>query len=188
MKGICVNHLLSSKKVQSFRDVREEEVFLVMERIREAKSVVNLSELFANFANDVICRVALGRKYGDGGKFKKVLEELGVLLGSFDVGEFVPWLWWIKFVNGMSGRVRGIARDIDEFLEFVVREHVGERGEGEKDFVDVLLEVQRNERGGFVLDDISIKALILVSCSISFFLFCFAISNLRCWKVEIGLQ
>ncbi|XP_047977225.1 cytochrome P450 736A117-like [Salvia hispanica] len=161
MKGICVNHLLSSKKVQSFRDVREEEVFLVMERIREAKSVVNLSELFANFANDVICRVALGRKYGDGGKFKKVLEELGVLLGSFDVGEFVPWLWWIKFVNGMSGRVRGIARDIDEFLEFVVREHVGERGEGEKDFVDVLLEVQRNERGGFVLDDISIKALIL---------------------------
>ncbi|KAG6433322.1 hypothetical protein SASPL_104931 [Salvia splendens] len=140
MKGICVNHLLSSKKVQSFRGVREEEVFLVMERIREAKSVVNLSGVFADFANDVICRVALGSKYGDGGKFKKVLEELGVLLGSFDVGEFVPWLWWIKFVNGVSGRVRGVARDIDEFLEVMVREHVGRRGEGEKDFVDVLLE------------------------------------------------
>ncbi|KAL1544838.1 unspecific monooxygenase [Salvia divinorum] len=161
MRSICVNHLLSSKKVQSFRDVREEEVFLMMERIREAKSVVNLSELFANFANDVICRVALGRKYEDGGKFKKVLEELGVLLGSFDVGEFVPWLYWIKFVNGMSGRVRGVARNIDEFLECVVREHIGQKGEGEKDFVDVLLELQRNERGGFVLDDTSIKALIL---------------------------
>nr|AJD25158.1 cytochrome P450 CYP71AU51 [Salvia miltiorrhiza] len=167
VRGICVNHLLSSRRVQSFRSVREEEVLLMMERIRESsKSVVNLSDAFAAFANDVICRVALGRKFSDGGKFKKVLEELGVLLGSFDVGEFVPWLSWTKYVNGVSGKVREIAKDLDEVLEFVVREHMDERGErvggeGKKDFVDVLLEVQRNERDGFVLDEISIKALIL---------------------------
>lgn len=172
VKSICVNQLLSNRKVQSFRNVREEEVFLVMEKIREScreKSVVNLSETFAALANDVICRVALGRKYSDGEggrKFKKVLEELGVLLGSFDVGEFVPWLFWIKYVNGMTAKVREIAKNLDEFLEFVVREHMDRRGKGgegesQKDFVDVLLEIQRNESGGFVLDAISLKALIL---------------------------
>lgn len=177
VKSICVNQLLSNRKVQSFRNVREEEMFLMMEKVREScreKSVINLSETFAALANDVICRVALGRKYSDGEggrKFKKVLEELGVLLGTFDVGEFVPWLSWIKYVNGMTAKVREIAKDLDEFLEYVVKEHMDERmskgeesgdgGESQKDFVDVLLEIQRSEKDGFVLDAISIKAVIL---------------------------
>ncbi|KAL0382012.1 UNVERIFIED_CONTAM: cytochrome [Sesamum calycinum] len=113
-----------------------------------------------------------GRKYSDGEggrKFKKVLETLGVLLGAFNVGEFIPWLVWIKYVDGMKGKIKKIAEDLDEFLEFVVKEHMDERrrngndggGENRKDFVDVLLEIQRNEEGGFALDAISIKALIL---------------------------
>lgn len=187
VKSICVNHLLSNRKVQSFRNVREEEVLLMVEKIREScreEAVINLSEAFAAFANDVICRVALGKKYGDGDgeggrKFKKVLEELGVMLGAFDVGEFVPWLFWVRYVNGMSGKVREITKNLDEFLEFVVKEHMDgsserEGGEGEaesesqKDFVDVLLEIQKNERSGFVLDAISIKAVILVSIPFTF--------------------
>ncbi|KAK4436619.1 cytochrome [Sesamum alatum] len=179
VKSICVYQLLSNKKVQSFRNVREEEVSLMVEKIRTScleRSVINLGETFASLTNDIICRVALGRKYSDGEggrKFKKVLETLGVLLGAFDVGEFIPWLVWIKYVNGMNGKVKEVAKDLDEFLEFVVKEHMDERrrngndggGEGEgknrKDFVDVLLEIQRNEEGGFALDAISIKALIL---------------------------
>ncbi|KAL8467103.1 hypothetical protein ACS0TY_035978 [Phlomoides rotata] len=96
--------------------------------------------------------VALGRKYSDGEggrKYKKVLEELGVLLGAFNVKEFIPCLFWMKYVNGMTAKVREIANDLDEFLEFVVKEHMdGRRTAG-------------NGEGGFVLDAISIKALIL---------------------------
>ncbi|KAL8466844.1 hypothetical protein ACS0TY_035782 [Phlomoides rotata] len=180
VKGICVNQLLSNRRVQSFRNVREEEVSLMVEKIRLSCNcenlVINLSEMFASLANDIICRVALGRKYSDGEggrKFKKILEELGVLLGAFNVEEFIPCLFWMKYVNGVSAKVREIAKDLDEFLEFVVKEHMdGRRREGEnsggssedekrKDFVDVLLEIQGNEEGGFVLDAISIKALIL---------------------------
>lgn len=42
-------------------------------------------------------------------------------------------------------------------------EKEGGKGESQQDFVDVLLEVQKNERRGFVLDAISIQAIILVS-------------------------
>ncbi|GFP95622.1 cytochrome p450 71a6 [Phtheirospermum japonicum] len=168
-KSICVNQLLSSRKVQSFRNVREEEVFLVAEKIRkschEKKVIINLGEILASLTSDIICRVALGRKYSDR-KFKEVVETLGVLLGDFNVGEFIPWLVWIKYFNGMNGRVKRVAKEIDDFLEVVVREHMDERREkGDEmnmDFVDVLLEIQRNEeKNGFVLDAISIKALIL---------------------------
>ncbi|EYU17633.1 hypothetical protein MIMGU_mgv11b016203mg, partial [Erythranthe guttata] len=35
VKGICVNHLLRIQKVQSFRNVREEEVSVMLEKIRQ---------------------------------------------------------------------------------------------------------------------------------------------------------
>ncbi|KAL3635080.1 hypothetical protein CASFOL_022134 [Castilleja foliolosa] len=169
-KSICVNQLLSKRKIQSFRNVREEEVFLVVKKIREScnekKVIFNLGEILASLTSDIICRVALGRKYGDR-KFKEVVETLGDLLGDFSIGEFIPWLVWIKYYNGINGRVKKVAKEIDDFLEDVVREHMDEkRDKGDdmmnKDFVDVLLEIQRNEdKNGFVLDAISIKALIL---------------------------
>lgn len=65
IKSICALHLLSNKKVQSLC-VGEEETAIMMEKIKHARSAnmsVNLSELFSSITNDVICRVALGRKY-----------------------------------------------------------------------------------------------------------------------------
>ncbi|XP_012829422.1 PREDICTED: cytochrome P450 71A1-like [Erythranthe guttata] len=63
----------------------------------------------------------------------------------------------------MNRKVRGVEEDLDEFLDFVVKEHLkggGIRG-NEKDFVDVLLDIRRNDEGGFVLEESSIKALVL---------------------------
>ncbi|XP_051133333.1 cytochrome P450 736A117-like [Andrographis paniculata] len=175
VKSICVHKLLSSKKVQSFRNVREEEVAIMVDRFRascddhrRSPAAINVGEEFAALTNDVICRVALGKKYSDGEesgrKFKEVLESLGVLLGSFNVGEFIPWLGWINWLNGWNGRVRRVAEDLDEFLEAVVMEHwenSRNRGEDDKDFVDVLLDIGRNGEGGFHLDATSTKAVIL---------------------------
>ncbi|CAA3015291.1 cytochrome P450 71A26-like [Olea europaea subsp. europaea] len=174
VKSICVHKLLSNRKVQSFRNVREEEIALMVEKIKGlvfANARINLGEIFASLTNDVICRVALGRKYNDGEggrKFKEVLETLGELLGAFDVGEFIPWLVWMKYINGMDSKVKKVAKDLDEFLESVVQMHIDEKrikgnnGEKMQDFVDVLLEIQKKNETGFVLDGISVKALILV--------------------------
>ncbi|KAH0890356.1 LOW QUALITY PROTEIN: hypothetical protein HID58_052785 [Brassica napus] len=47
MKSVCVVHLLSNKMVRSFRDVREEEISLMIENIRKSSSLpLNLSKLF----------------------------------------------------------------------------------------------------------------------------------------------
>ncbi|KAJ4890366.1 Cytochrome P450 71A23 [Raphanus sativus] len=78
-RSVFVTHLLSNKLVQSFRDVRQEEVSLLMEKIRKSDSSlpVNLSELFSRLTNDVVSRVALGRKFsGAGTDFKELTERL----------------------------------------------------------------------------------------------------------------
>ncbi|KAL2933837.1 Cytochrome P450 71A25 [Bienertia sinuspersici] len=173
MKSICVLQLLSSKRVRSFHDVREEEVTVMMAKIRKSKSAVNLSEIFMTFTNDVICRVAFGRKYSgekDGAKFKELLREFVELLGTFTVSNFIPWLAWVDQLNGLHNKMNKLAKEFDEFLERIVEEHMARQSnkkhnrasEGElKDFVDVLLQAQMDSTAGFPISRDSIKALIL---------------------------
>ncbi|XP_021749882.1 cytochrome P450 71A25-like [Chenopodium quinoa] len=177
MKSICVLQLLSNTRVRSFQSVREEEVTLLMEKIENSSSsVVNLSEMFMTLTNDVICRVAFGRKYsgneGHGINFKRLLKEFLELLGRFRVGDFIPCLAWTNWLDGSDAKVDKVFKEFDNFLEQVVKEHQdgqddsrkGEESKNDeiaKNFVDVLLEVQKEKTAGFAIDRDSIKALIL---------------------------
>ncbi|KAI4353844.1 hypothetical protein L6164_002767 [Bauhinia variegata] len=170
IRSICVLHLLSNKRVQSLRVAREEETSIMMQKIKQAScSSLNLSELFSTVTNDLVCRVALGKKYSEekgGRKFDELLREFGELLGTFVVGDYIPWLDWLSRANGIYGRAERVARELDEFLNQVVEEHL-KRGvkdvdnEGQGDFVDVLLWIQKNNTIGFPVDSTIIKALIL---------------------------
>ncbi|KAA3460570.1 cytochrome P450 71A26-like [Gossypium australe] len=177
MKSICVLNLLSNKRVQSYRGVREEETALTMEKIEKCCSLcspVNLSELFSATTTNVTCKIALGRKYSEDTNkyFRKLLSEFTKLLGTPDVGDYLPWLAWLSHVNGLHGKAKKVVKELDEFLDGVIKEHMnrheklvndhaGIQGEDQKDFVDALLEIQRENTVGFPLEKISIKALIL---------------------------
>ncbi|KAG7627744.1 Cytochrome P450 superfamily [Arabidopsis thaliana x Arabidopsis arenosa] len=106
MKSVCVLHLFSNKMVRSFRDVRQEEISLMIEKIRISSSLrVNLSEILVNLTNNVICRVAWGRKYGGKTDFKDLMKRLTRLLGEFSVGSYVSWLAWIDWIRGLDGQL-----------------------------------------------------------------------------------
>ncbi|XP_050224548.1 cytochrome P450 736A117-like [Mercurialis annua] len=178
MKSVLLLHVLSNGRVQTYRSVREEEVACLVEKIQEfsSKSLpVNLSEMFSGFTYDVICRIAFGRKYNsgehgeNGKKFQKLLGDLMILLGSFDLREFIPWLGGIvSRFNGFDAYVDRTAKGLDEFIDGVVEEHVSSlergvsfNGDGVKDFVQVLVELQKDTKMAANLDKESIKALIL---------------------------
>nr|GMD31386.1 cytochrome P450 71A3-like [Ipomoea batatas] len=166
VRSICVLHLLSNTRVQSFRNVREEETRLMVEKIRQLSSsgsLINLSDVFIELTNDIVCRVALGRKYSKEGNFKMLLGEFLELLGTFNVGDYIPWLAWVNRINGVDRRVEKAAKDLDEFIDGVVEEHVGlkkEEGDG-LDFVNILLQIQREDKIGFPIHRDSVKALVL---------------------------
>ncbi|KAK9995616.1 hypothetical protein SO802_020302 [Lithocarpus litseifolius] len=172
MKSILVLHLLSNKRVQSFHYVREEETSVMIEKFKQcydSSSSVNLSEVFAKLTNDVVCRVALGKKYGEGEggrKFKELLGEFVELLGVISVGDYIPWLSWVNCVNGLDARAEKVNKQLDDFLEGVIEEHLNfEKKEGHDhvlgDFLDVLFRIQKENVIGFPIDRVSIKALIL---------------------------
>ncbi|KNA10438.1 hypothetical protein SOVF_144380, partial [Spinacia oleracea] len=180
MKSIFMLQLLSNRRVRSYRGIREQETSLLMEKIKQNNnnsSAVNLSDMFMVLTNDVVCRVAFGRKYsenyqGGGIDIKVVLKEFVELVGTFNVGDFIPWLAWLNRFNGLNAKLERVAKNIDLLLEEILTDHsdrlnqTGNDSDGEneneaKDFVDVLLQVQKENSAGFPLERDSIKALIV---------------------------
>ncbi|WMV21343.1 hypothetical protein MTR67_014728 [Solanum verrucosum] len=136
-RSVCMLHLLNNKRVQSFSKIREEETSLLLRKINHSidnSQVVDLTELFVTMMNDVLCRVALGRKYCDGEEGKKF---------------------------------KSLVIELVELLEGVIEEHkeniinIDEKEEGSADFVDILLQVQKENKSGFNIEMDSIKAIIM---------------------------
>ncbi|XP_060206462.1 cytochrome P450 71A4-like [Lycium barbarum] len=176
VRSITVLHLLSNKRVQSFRDVREEETSNVIAKIRQEcdslSSVIDLSVSLYSLTNNIISRVSFGRKYNEGESGidgKTILEKLVELIGSFNVGDYVPWLEWVNKITGLDIKVEKVAKELDAFLESVIEEHIIRNKKREyrpgkaKDFVDVLLEIQNGKETGFPLQRDSLKAILLDS-------------------------
>ena len=169
MKSLCTVHLLGKQMVKSFENVRKEEINAMMEKLEKATSSslsVNLSDLLLNMSNNVICKIAMGRKYSreeNTGDFENQLRKIMELLGAFPVGDYIPSLAWIDKVRGLDRKMEEVSKTFVEFLERVVQEHVDE---GEKkeasDFVDMLLRIQREKTNGFELDRSDIRLIILV--------------------------
>ncbi|KAJ0570351.1 putative cytochrome P450 [Helianthus annuus] len=164
LKSIAVLHVLSNKRVESYRKVREEEVASMIKKIQGTnESVFNLSELVATLTHNVISRAAFGKIY-EGMELKHLLDRTLDVLGRFCFETVFPSLAWMDRFTGLEREIEKLAKDIDEFYDIVIDEHVnkkeGDAAQGQ-DLVDILLEIQKDNSTGFHLEKKNIKALSL---------------------------
>nr|GEV44661.1 cytochrome P450 71A8-like [Tanacetum cinerariifolium] len=169
VKSIMVVHMLCNNNVESSSEVRDEEIAIVVEKLKNScNKVVDLSDLFVTITNNVVCRVTFGRTYNEGEigrKFKKMLREFFEILGGLNLEDMIPWLAWMDRLRGFNAEVLRVAREVDEFLEGVVEERLrkhstGGRGRRE-DFIDILLKIPKDDSIGVTLDRVALKALLL---------------------------
>ncbi|XP_020083586.1 cytochrome P450 71A1-like [Ananas comosus] len=171
MRKLCIIHLLSAKRVQSYNQVREEEVAIMIQKITQVSlkpSLVDLSEILYSFANDIVCRVVSGkfsREEGRNELFRKLIEENGYLLGGFFVEDYFPSLGWLDKFLKLSARAKRNFKRWDKLLEEVIKEHESrekvKKDDEEEDFVDVLLTLQKDPNMDVALKREHIKALLL---------------------------
>ncbi|KAI0512265.1 hypothetical protein KFK09_012904 [Dendrobium nobile] len=180
-RKIAMLELLSSRRVRSFEVVRREEVEKLVATIRDL-SIANLSELSLSFANNVVCRAALGDELGDefgdgryGGKggvwLHQLLSETQSLFGGFCVADFFPGMEWIDRLRGFHGRMEKNFEEMNTFFDRVLYEHDLKmrlkeediRGEEEKDLVHVLLRLHKAAvlHGGFLSNIDHVKAILV---------------------------
>ncbi|KAI3846250.1 hypothetical protein MKW92_026183 [Papaver armeniacum] len=146
VKKISVLQLLSVKRVQSFKYVREEEVNIMIEKIssscslrKDDEQVINLSEALQTLTNNIVSRCVLGAKYegAHGNRFGQLSKEIMELLGAFSVGDYFPSLGWIDVVSGLSSKFYKAFQELDIFLDRVITEHLLRHSKSQDDDDDV---------------------------------------------------
>lgn len=186
MRRICMEHLLTTKRLESFAKHRVDEAqHLVRDVSARAENgkLVNLREVLGAFSMNNVTRMLLGRQYfgalsagpSEAMEFMHITHELFWLLGVIYLGDYLPiWRWVDPY--GCEKRMREVEKRVDDFHKRIIEEHRRARelknkeygkdddyGE-EMDFVDVLLSLP-GEDGKPHMDDTDIKALIQVPLS-----------------------
>lgn len=165
--------LLSTKRVQSFEAIRDEEVSSLVQIICSSlSSPVNISTLALSLANNVVCRVAFGKGSDEGGndygerKFHEILFETQELLGEFNVADYFPGMAWINKINGLDERLEKNFRELDKFYDKVIEDHLNScswmKQRDDEDVIDVLLRIQKDPSQEIPLKDDHIKGLLAV--------------------------
>lgn len=167
VKKICVLELLSLKRVQSFQVAREEEVAEMMDNIRRcgAKGVpADLGEMFVNISFDIVSRAVLGRKFEkeDGKKsFGEAARDAMELFAAFAFEDLFPKLRWLDYFTGLVSRLNKTKKDLNGYLDQVIKEHkISDIDEEKKDFVDILLHLQKDGKLDINLTQDNLRAIL----------------------------
>ncbi|XP_045794690.1 cytochrome P450 703A2 [Trifolium pratense] len=177
MRRICMEHLLTTKRLESFSKHRQEEAQHLVKDVwsqTQAENPINLREVLGAFSMNNVTRMLLGKKYfgsktagpQEAMEFMHITHELFWLLGVIYLGDYLPmWRWFDP--HGCEKKMREVEKRVDDFHSKIIEEHrktmktkkgIGE-GDEEPDFVDILLSLP-GEDGKEHMDDVEIKALI----------------------------
>lgn len=181
MRKLAVIELFSLKKVQSFKNIREEEVGFMVKKVSESalkQSSVDLSITFFSLTASIICRVALGQNFNESGfvlekhRIEELVSEALLALGTITCSDFFPgglgrffdWLF------GGQKRINKVFEEFDAFYQKVIDDHLGGKKtvDSPADIVALLLDMMAKQgtKDYFKLSIDNIKALLMVISSI----------------------
>ncbi|GLT40259.1 hypothetical protein SLA2020_144080 [Shorea laevis] len=173
LRKICVRELLSIKRVQSFQFIREEEVTVLIDKLRSAsleRSSVNLSEMISVVVNNIVTRCVFSRRAekedGRISKLAKLTRQVMSLLSSPCFGDVVPLLGWLDYLTGFVASLRETSRELSVFLDRVIEERnqCGNNDGSESDRLDllqILLQLQKGDTLDMDLTKDNIKAILM---------------------------
>jgi hypothetical protein len=175
LRKISVQELLSTRRVQSFRGVREEEVGRLVAAITASPTgeAVNISQRIAELMNDIAMRSMIGDRFERREEFLENVAEGVKIITGFSLGDLFPSSRLASFIGGTARRAAVNHHKMFELMDYAIKKHEERRaavatstkGEGivKEDLVDVLLRIQKEGGLEVPLTMGMIKAIILVS-------------------------
>lgn len=173
LRKICTQELLSARRVQSFRHIREEESMNLCHWVASRHgSPANLSEKLYLTSYDVVTRAAVKAKTEEREMIISVFMESLKLGTGFMLADLYPSLKILPFITGAQFKIRRMRRKLDNLLDRIIHQHrvanahTNNDDAKYEDFVDVLLKFERD--GSLTTDNI--KALLVVCAFLSYIL------------------
>ncbi|CAN6560526.1 unnamed protein product [Malus baccata var. baccata] len=154
--AVAPYELLSTKRVQSYRPVREEEVLKLIKSIAlRSGSAINLTREIYSLTYSITSRAAFA----------------GKVAGGFALADLYPSVSLLHLVSGIRPKLERLHKQADRIMENIINEHQKDlettknvEGETVEDLVHVLLKF--HEHGGaleFSLTTNNIKAVIFLT-------------------------
>ncbi|GMN31017.1 hypothetical protein TIFTF001_044538 [Ficus carica] len=166
VRKICVLELLSAARVQSFRHIREEEVFNLVEWVASnVGSVIDLTKRIESTTFSIISRAAFGGKSKDHEDFISIVAEASEALGSFCLVDSFPSLGsFLEVITRERAKLENMRQRAARIFEIIIKKHEAEIQKGKtrktEDLVDVLLKLHNNDHLEFSLTSDNVKAII----------------------------
>jgi hypothetical protein len=194
IRKLCIQEVLSPKRILSFQCIREEEVARQVDAIRAAAAgaPVNLTRMLYDISSRTISRSSFGEVRPDMPVFQDAIKRVIGLSSGFNVPDLFPRLREVLGeLTGMKRKLREIHRTFDAILVDIIDKRRRERAQMvaarkevvDENVVDVMLTLQKNDDAwGFPVTDNTIKAVVLVSLLLRlllpFFFFIIFLSSL----------
>ncbi|CAN6339270.1 unnamed protein product [Urochloa humidicola] len=166
LRRLCIQEILSSKRILSFQHIREDEVRGLVADIRAAAPApVDLSSRLHRITNTIVSRAAFGSKRSNAADFLAAIKQSVVMSSGFYVPDLFPrFTAVLSVLTGMRRKLHAIRHTVDGILEEIIREREEEllkQHAQEDNLVDVLLGLQQSGDFGFPMTRNTIKAIIL---------------------------
>ncbi|KAL4311320.1 hypothetical protein GQ457_01G006990 [Hibiscus cannabinus] len=168
LRKICTLELLSAKRVQSFRSIREEHVSSFIRSIfSNTGSEINIGEMVRNLSYNITLSSVFGPRCKQHETFISTVRKVLKLFNGFSIADLYPSVKLLPVITGMRAKLKRFHHDLDGMLESIIEEHrvsnanLKNDDDVTEDIVDVLLKLQNHGDFEFPLTTDNIKAVIL---------------------------
>ncbi|XP_040988694.1 flavonoid 3'-monooxygenase CYP75B137-like isoform X2 [Juglans microcarpa x Juglans regia] len=175
LRKMFVREMLSPANLDSTLPLRREEVRNTIRNVYDKKGTpVDVGELaFVTVMNAIMNMLWGGTLHGEegakfGAEFKHIFAELVMILGKPNVSDLFPAL--ARFdLQGIGRKAKRISQTIDRVLDYAINKEIkslakakenGTTKTGQKDFLQVLLELREQDDGAPSMSMTQLKALV----------------------------
>ncbi|KAI3737194.1 hypothetical protein L2E82_27189 [Cichorium intybus] len=173
LRRIATIELLSTHRLNESHDIRVDEgKILILKLLSHSSSPVDMKSAFYELTLNVMMRMISGKRYfgGDtpeveeeGKRFREILQEIFLLSGAANVGDYLPILSWFG-LQGLEKKLIVLQGKRDAFFQGLIEQHRksegDERENKKKTMIQVLLSLQESDPKYYT--DGLIRSLVMV--------------------------
>ncbi|WVZ77583.1 hypothetical protein U9M48_025436 [Paspalum notatum var. saurae] len=169
LRRVCTQELLSARRVQAFRPVREDELRRLLHSVAAAsgRRPVNLTESFKTYIADSTVRAIIGsRRLRDRDAYLRMLKGLFAIMPGMSLPDLFPSSRLAMLLSRAPASILAYRRSMRLIMDGIIQEHrdrtpAAADDDDEEDFVDVLLRLQKEADSQFPLTTENIKTVML---------------------------